>query len=397
MGSFRAISGVRSSGGARTVDDMAARRDTASGDDATADHGDDAPANGDLVDWDLAVSTAKRLMRPGPDVGPDRAAAAVDELHRAASQAEEHVRGFTQLRAESATAPVLVIDRGGWVQANADGLREVLRPLITKLRAKRGDPGRAATAIGSRVTGLEAGGLLAYLSNKVLGQFDPFFNGDRGATAHGGRLLLVAPNIVHVEQELGVDPSDFRLWVCLHEETHRVQFTAVPWLRPHLLGEMSGLLESADLDPQRLAGMVREGIDRVGKMVRGKEASLLDVLQTPEQKVVVERLTALMSLLEGHADVVMDGVGPDVVPSVESIRHKFTVRRAGAGPLDQLVRRLLGFEAKLRQYRDGAVFVRGVTAKVGIEGFNAVWTGPDTLPSKDEIADPGAWVARVHG
>ena len=121
----------------------------------------------------------------------------------------------------------------------------------------------------------------------------------------------MAPNIVHVERELDVDPRDFRLWVCLHEETHRVQFTAVPWLRDHLLGEMTGLLESTDLDPQKLASMVRESIERVGKLVKGDSGvSLLDVLQTPEQKEVVERITAVMSLLEGHADVVMDGVGP---------------------------------------------------------------------------------------
>jgi coenzyme F420 biosynthesis associated uncharacterized protein len=355
----------------------------------------------DLVDWNLAVSTARRLTPPGPKVSRNQARQTVEELRSCAGRAEQHVRAYTGLRAESATAPILVVDRAGWVQANADGFREVLRPLISQLRAKRGDPGPLSLAIGSRVTGLEAGGLLAYLSSKVLGQFDPFYSGGDGGAqgaVHGGRLLLVAPNIVHVERELDVDPHDFRLWVCLHEETHRVQFTAVPWLRRHLLDQMTQLIETTELDPQKLARMVRDGAERVGRLLRGDpDVSLLDVLQTAEQRAVVERLTAVMSLLEGHADVVMDGVGPDVVPSVESIRAKFTKRRAGAGPLDQLVRRLLGFDAKLRQYRDGAVFVRGVTAKVGIEGFNAVWASPDNLPDRDEIADPGAWVTRVHG
>ncbi len=361
-------------------------------------HADGTPP-GDMVDWDLAVSTAKRLTRPGPEVSRVEARAVVDELRACARQAEGHVRDFTQLHAESATAPVLVIDRGGWVQANADGFKHVLRPLIDKMRAKRGEPSPLTSAIGSRVTGLEAGGLLAYLSNKVLGQFDPFFSGPNGAVeATGGRLLLVAPNIVHVERELEVDPHDFRLWVCLHEETHRVQFTAVPWLRRYLLDEMTGLLQSTELDPQQLARMMRDGIERMARLIRGdSEVSLLDVLQSPEQRLVVERLTAVMSLLEGHADVVMDGVGPDVVPSVDAIRAKFTTRRAGAGALDLMIRRLLGLDAKLRQYRDGAAFVRGVTAKVGLDGFNAVWAAPDNLPGKDEIADPGAWVARVHG
>jgi coenzyme F420 biosynthesis associated uncharacterized protein len=361
---------------------------------------DTDPPHGDMVDWELAVTAAKRLMRPSPEVSRDEARSVVDELRRSATRAEGHVREFTQLYAESATAPVLVIDRGGWVQANADGFKQVLRPLITKLRAKRGDPGAMSTAIGSRVTALEAGGLLAYLSNKVLGQFDPFFSGpsQAGGADHGGRLLLVAPNIVHVERELQVDPHDFRLWVCLHEETHRVQFTAVPWLRQHLLDQMGALIESTELDSQKLARMMRDGIESVSKLLRGdSEVSLLDILQTPEQREVVERLTAVMSLLEGHADVVMDGVGPEVVPTVKAIRAKFTNRRAGAGPLDLMIRRLLGFDAKLRQYRDGAAFVRGVEEKVGRDGFNAVWAAPDNLPSKDEISDPGAWVARVHG
>ena len=353
-----------------------------------------------MVDWELAVVTAQRLMRPSPEIRPDEAHEVVAELRRDAAASEEHVRAFTELHAASATAPVLVVDRLGWVQANADGFRQILRPLVARLRERRGEPSGVSAAIGSRVTGLEAGGLLAYLSNKVLGQFDPFYTGTAGpgGSSHGGRLLLVAPNIVHIERELSVVPRDFRLWVCLHEETHRVQFTAVPWLREHLLSEMSGLIASADLDPAKLAGLLRDGIERVGRLVKGDpDVSLLDILQTPEQKQAVERLTAAMSLLEGHADVVMDGVGPAVIPSVAKIRDKFTQRRAGAGPVDQMVRRLLGFDAKLRQYRDGSVFVRGVVDKVGMDGFNAVWTSPDTLPRKDEIADPSAWVARVHG
>jgi coenzyme F420 biosynthesis associated uncharacterized protein len=354
----------------------------------------------EMVDWDLAVVTAQRLMRPSPEISRAEAAEVVGELRRGAAESEEYVRDFTRLHAESATAPVLVVDRAGWIQANADGFRQILRPLVARIRERRGEPSGVTAAIGSRVTGLEAGGLLAYLSNKVLGQFDPFFTGPAGpgASHHGGRMLLVAPNVVHVERELNVAPHDFRLWVCLHEETHRVQFTAVPWLREHLLEEMSGLIASADLDPAKLASMMRDGIERVGRLVKGDESvSLLDILQTPEQKQTVERLTAAMSLLEGHADVVMDGVGPSVIPSVARIREKFTARRAGAGPVDHMVRRLLGLDAKLRQYRDGAAFVRGVIEKVGMDGFNAVWSAAETLPQKSEIADPGAWVARVHG
>ncbi|MBA3264977.1 MAG: zinc-dependent metalloprotease [Nocardioidaceae bacterium] len=358
-----------------------------------------ADGAGDFIDWDLAVTTAKRLTRPGPEVSRAEAKRLVDELRHAAARSEAHVRGYTGLQAESATAPVLVVDRGAWVQANADGFKELLRPLMSKVRSERGEPNGFTAAVGSKVTGVEAGGLLAFLSSKVLGQFDPFYTGlaEEGTGRHGGRLLLVAPNVLQVEQELNVDPHDFRLWVCLHEETHRVQFTAVPWLRRYVLDEMSRLVESTEVDPNKLAEMFKGGIERLAKLVKGdSDVSLIDLLQTPEQKAVVERLTAVMSLLEGHADVVMDGVGPTVIPTVAEIRTKFTRRREGAGALDQLLRRLLGLDAKMRQYREGAAFVRGAVEKVGMEGFNAVWAGPENLPTRAEITDPGAWVTRIH-
>jgi coenzyme F420 biosynthesis associated uncharacterized protein len=218
----------------------------------------------------------------------------------------------------------------------------------------------------------------------VLGQFDPFHEPT-------GRLLLVAPNVVHVERELEVDPTDFRLWVCLHEETHRVQFTAVPWMRDHLFSEFTALADT--VEPQRL---LDDGLKRLSEVVKGgSSASLLDLMGSPEQKAIVDRVTGVMSLLEGHADVVMDGVGPSVIPTVSAIRGRFDERRKGVGTLDRLLRRLLGLEAKMAQYRDGAAFVRAVVDKVGMDDFNAVWAGPDNLPSKAEIADPPAWISRV--
>jgi coenzyme F420 biosynthesis associated uncharacterized protein len=208
-------------------------------------------------------------------------------------------------------------------------------------------------------------------------------------------LLLVAPNIVHAERELQADPHDFRLWVCLHEETHRVQFTAVPWMRDHLHAEIAQIIGAVQTDPTQLLAEVSK---RVADVVSGKgDGSLLDLLASPEQKKVVERVTGVMSLLEGHADVVMDGVGPEVIPTVGDIREKFTRRRKGVGALDRMLRRLLGLDQKMAQYRDGAVFVRTAVDKVGMEGFNAVFAEPANLPTKAEIHDPGSWLTRVHG
>src|SRR5688572_7069427 len=335
-----------------------------------------------MVDWDFTVTLGAKVAGDGPDVSPQDAAAAVTELREGARRSTALVRDFTGLVARDDTAPVLVVDRRGWVQANADGFATLLEPVITKLTEKKGAPSGLSLAVGSRVTGGEVGLMLGFLGTKVLGQFDPFH-------APHGRLLLVAPNIVHVEREIDADPHDFRLWVCLHEETHRVQFTANPWLGEHLMTQMNAVAET--IEPTAVLEALRRGAEAI----RGGEGSVLDLVSSPEQKEILDRVTGVMSLLEGHADVVMDGVGPTVIPSVAEIRRKFNQRRKGVGSLDKLLRRLLGLDAKMAQYRDGAVFVRHVVDKVGMEEFNAVWTGPETLPSKAEIADPDAWVARV--
>jgi coenzyme F420 biosynthesis associated uncharacterized protein len=353
-----------------------------------------------MVDWDLAVSAAARLAGPGPMITRPEADAVVAELRAGADRSTGLVREFTGLEATERTAPVLVVDRTGWIQANADGFADVLGPLVEKLQAKRGAPNPVTEAVGSKVTALEVGGLLGFMSSKVLGQFDPFFSGPGhdGVAPAAGRLLLVAPNIVHVENELDLDSRDFRLWVCLHEETHRVQFTAVPWMTEHIHGEIDRLVSAVDLDPAKVAAVLGDAVKRIGDVVRGdEEVSLLDLFSTPEQRVVMDRLTGVMSLLEGHADVVMDGVGPQVIPSVDEIRRKFNQRRKGTSYLDRVLRRLLGLDAKMAQYRDGAAFVRAAVDAVGMDGFNAVWAGPENLPSKAEIGDPAAWVRRVHG
>ena len=353
-------------------------------------------ARSTMIDWDLAVTAASRISGPGPAITRQEAEVVVAELRAGAARSTGLVRDYTGLVAEERTAPVLVVDRTGWIQANADGFAQVISPLLEKLASRKGAPSPFAEAVGSKVTGLEVGGLLGFMSTKVLGQFDPFYAPAGDPTA--GRLLLVAPNIVHAETELGVDPHDFRLWVCLHEETHRVQFTAVPWMRDHIHAEIGRLVGAVDLDPGRVAAVLAEGAKRIGDVVRGQDdVSLMDLFSTPEQRVVLDRITGVMSLLEGHADVVMDGVGPEVIPSVAAIRRKFNQRRKGTGPFDRLLRRLLGLEAKMAQYRDGAAFVRAVVDQVGMDGFNRVWSEPAALPTKDEIGDPAAWVSRVHG
>ncbi|MEV7680493.1 zinc-dependent metalloprotease [Streptomyces sp. NPDC088341] len=364
----------------------------------------------EMVDWNLAVATATRLVRPGPEVTRDEAREIVAELRRHAKASEEHVRAYTRMIPdghEPPDTPVLVVDRAGWVKANVAGFRELLKPLFDKMLERRaGTPGGAVLgAVGGKVTGVELGMLLSFMASRVLGQYETFAPATRDLPAgehSAGRLLLVAPNIVHVERELDVDPHDFRLWVALHEETHRTQFTGVPWLRDHLQGEIQSFLDETEVDPMTVLERLREAAQSLaGGRPEGEEdehgRSIVELVQTPGQREILSRLTAVMSLLEGHADYVMDGVGPEVVASVAEIREKFQQRRArGASRLDQALRKLLGLDAKLRQYRDGERFVRSVVEEVGMAGFNRVWTSPNTLPTKTEIASPADWIARVH-
>jgi coenzyme F420 biosynthesis associated uncharacterized protein len=348
---------------------------------------------GELVDWDLATSTGRRLARPGPALQPEAADAVVAQLRVLAAEAEGHVVDYTKLEPSGPEAPVAVVDRSDWIGANVAGLRVMSRPLLRKLEDKQ--TGRLAGATGRRVSGVQVGGLLAYLSSKVLGQYEVFGEDSEGyPESTVGRLLLVAPNIADVERRLDVSPRDFRMWVCLHEQTHRVQFTAVPWLRGHLEGELATFAEVTDLDPTALAARLRAA---AGTLRRREGASILELLQTPEQRVVLDRLQALMTLLEGHADQVMDAVGPSVVPSVKAIRDRFERRRDGGSPLDRVVRRLLGLDMKMQQYRQGGAFVRAVVERVGVGGFNTVWESPQTLPTRAELAAPEAWLTRVLG
>jgi coenzyme F420 biosynthesis associated uncharacterized protein len=354
----------------------------------------------DLVDWDLAAATGVRLLRPGPDATPAQARAVVAQLRDFALEARGHVRAYTGLDVSGTDAPVAVVDRPTWVRSNVEGLRHLLEPMADRIqsRAMAGMPG-PVRAVGSRLTALEAGAGLAFLGGKVLGQYEMF---PRGAPAGPGRarLLLVAPNIVQVERELGVLPADFRMWVCLHEETHRVQFGAVPWLREHIVEQVGVLLGSAEESLSGPAVRDRAGdvVAAIAAALRGQPGpSLAEALQSPAQQALLAEVTAVMSLLEGHADVVMDDVGPGVVPTVAEIRIRFQRRREEPGRVEAALRRLLGLDAKLRQYRDGAAFVRAVVDRVGMPAFNRVWESAANLPSAAELADPDRWVARVVG
>jgi coenzyme F420 biosynthesis associated uncharacterized protein len=353
-----------------------------------------------MIDWDVAVSTGVRFARPGPQVSLAEARQTVAELRELSVAVERPVREVTGLQSKVAPGKVAVVDRAGWIRANVDGFRVVLDPLAEQMRQRTpaASAGGLVMGVGSRITGAQAGMMLSYLSSRVLGQYELFLPPGTGEDGDEpvGRLTLVAPNIVMVERELQVNPRDFRRWVCLHEETHRVQFTSVPWLRAYVQDQMSEFLLASELDPGAIFNRLRAAAEAVAGAVRGGDSeSLIEAVQTPRQREILARLTALMTLVEGHGDYVMDAVGPRVVPSVAEIREKFNTRRRTAGRVEQAVRRLLGIDLKMRQYAEGARFVRTVVDAIGMDGFNRVWESPETIPTMAEITDPSVWIARV--
>jgi coenzyme F420 biosynthesis associated uncharacterized protein len=330
---------------------------------------------GGPIDWSVAVGTATRLVSGGPRVPLATARVAVEELRRDGTEAELNVREVTGLGQGLPLLEPDVVDRIGWVNSAVAGMEELTSGAFAQPTGKFT---RAAA-------GAQLGVVLGYISGRILGQYDPF--------AHaGGRLLLVAPNIVGIAQGLGVNREDFQLWVCLHESTHRLQFTAVPWLRDYFQTEVRQLIGDFDSDslltrlPTAVKELRSEGFN---------SAALIEALQPPEQADHFRKLLALSTLLEGHADYVMDAVGPEVVPSVAQIRERFNNRRSGGSLADRVMRSVMGMNVKLQQYATGSKFTKHVVGAVGMDGFNRVWQSPDTLPTMAEFVDPEAWLVRV--
>ncbi len=307
-------------------------------------------------------------------------------LRALSDEAQQYVADVTGLVAGPGH-PAVIVDRGEWIDSNVDSLVDLLGSWTP-----RKEPSALSRSVGSRALAVQVGVSLSWLSTKVLGQYEVF-----STSGHSGRLLLVAPNIVDAEQMLGVDPHDFRLWVCLHEETHRVQFSAHPWLSEYLRSLIVALLEAADVPPQQLVrqftAVISQGVPEGDDAAF--ERSWFERMQSPEQRALFDQITAVMSLLEGHADVVMDEVGPQVIGSIAQIRAKFQERRSHPSTMDRIIRTALGMDAKLRQYADGAVFVRHVVDAIGMPGFNRVWRDASSLPSRAELHDPSRWIART--
>jgi coenzyme F420 biosynthesis associated uncharacterized protein len=341
---------------------------------------------GRAVDWDFAAAVGAKLARPGPAATDYTHRQVIEQLAQAARSSELPVREVTGLTEGGEIQEARIIDRTEWIRA-----------ATRSMRVMTGGSQTPKGFISGRITGAQTGAVLAFISSGILGQYDPFGPG-------GGELLLVYPNVIAVERQLRVQPADFRLWVCLHEVTHRVQFRANPWLADHMSQSLAVLTEEAGEDVTEVVGRLAEFVRSRREGVNGAAPEpnstgmigLLRAVQSEPQRKALDQLLVLGTLLEGHADHVMDAVGPAVVPSVTTIRRRFDERRRHKQPpLQRIVRALLGFDAKLSQYTRGKAFVDHVVSRVGMARFNTVWSGPETLPLPTEIDEPQRWIDRV--
>jgi coenzyme F420 biosynthesis associated uncharacterized protein len=351
-----------------------------------------ATSTRDPVAWDVAERVAVRVAGRDPLEESYLYASLDPDLREFTALAEELVAHETGLRSLAGPARARVTDRAGWVRANVASFRRLLRPLTERLGQRLG--AGPVAGVGRSVAGAEVGALLGWMSTRVLGQYDLLVI-ENEEPENQDIVYYVGPNILSLEKRYGFPPREFRLWLALHEVTHRAQFTGVPWMREYFLSLVESSLAAFDPDPKRFLAALRRAVDemRAGRNPLD-EGGLVALFATPEQHAVFRRIQGLMSLLEGHGDLVMDRAAGDRIPSAGRFKQVLHQRRQAVGPA-KVIQKLIGLEAKLRQYQEGEQFLEAVE-RVDPALVSLLWRGPEWLPSIDEIRDPSAWMRRVQ-
>jgi coenzyme F420 biosynthesis associated uncharacterized protein len=340
-----------------------------------------------LADWDVALQFGRKVAGPGMRVEPARRARMREDFAELVPLAEDLITDHTGMTVGGFRSRAWVMARSEWIRANLTGLQRLLEPLAERmLTEQRGGGG----SLKRKAVGAQAGALFGYVGKRVLGQYDVFLPPD-----DEGLLYFVGPNVAEVEQRFGLPSRDFRLWVAIHEVTHRVQFGAAPWLRGHLQGLVDRYLNGISLDSREMI----EQLKRAAREARsGADARMSGIflLLTPDQRELFVQMQGLMSLLEGHASFVMNEVARDHVRDVDRMRRALQARRRGSN-VERGIQKAIGFEQKIQQYESGERFVREVVERAGMDGLNIVWTSPEHLPTLAEIREPARWVERVSG
>ena len=346
------------------------------------------------VSWDLAERVAVRVAGRDPFAESYHYASLAPDFEELTAEAEELVAQATGLRSLAGPARARVTDRAGWVRANIASFQRLLRPVVDKLgpRLERSPIAPASRA----VAGVQVGTMLGWMATRVLGQYDLLLV-EEERPEEQDIVYYVGPNVLALEKRFGFPPREFRLWLALHEVTHRAQFTGIPWMRGHFQSLVHRSLDSIDPDPRRFLEALRRAVDeiRAGRNPLD-EGGIVSLLAGPEQHAVLLQVQGLMSLLEGHGDVTMDRAGADRIPSAERFARVLRERRASVQGPARLLQKLLGLEAKLRQYEQGERFIEAVEEAGGPQLLERAWQGPEWLPSLPEIRDPSSWIDRVQ-
>lgn len=354
----------------------------------------------DPVAWDLAAKVASRVAGRDPFASSYLYESLQPDFDELTAEAEQLVAQETGLRPLSGPARARVTDRAGWVDANIASFRRLLRPVLQRLEEKlaisrSSSVGRMVQPVGRVVTGAQLGTLLGWMSTRVLGQYDLLLMEDERPEDQD-LVYYVGPNILALEKRFAFPPREFRLWIALHEVTHRAQFTGVPWMRGHFLSLVEGSVAAADPDPRRFLEAIVRAIDLVLQGRNPLDDGLMALLATPEQAAVLEQVQGLMSLLEGHGDITMDRAAADRIPGAERFSRVLRQRRQDARGAARLLQQAIGLEAKLRQYEAGERFIAAVEAAGGAELFRRVWEAPERLPGLAEVRDPVRWIDRMR-
>jgi len=345
-----------------------------------------------VIDRALTQRIANAVARGTATARPEGAASEPlpGDLAAICADAEARVVRYTGLRPAAPLPAPEAVARAGWIAANVTSMGTLLDPIGDRLAGGGLLGGAARTATGVLLSA-EAGALTGYLSQRVLGQYE-FVIVDPDAPA---RLLFVAPNIAQAARRLDADAEQLLRWIAFHEVTHAVQFAGVPWLRPYLAGLLRELIASLEVkvDPRALLRL--PSLDDVRGLADAfKESGLVAVLGGGRRELL-DRVQGVMGVVEGHAEHVMDVVGADALPSLAELRTALDRRRRERSPLLALLERLIGLEAKMRQYEDGKRFCDAVVAAAGPPALHRVFDGPEQLPSPAELQDPEAWMRRT--
>ncbi len=356
------------------------------------------------ISWDLALKIATRIADRQEYLLLGRLTVLEEDFAELTAQAEVLVEQATGLSSLGGAARARVTDRPGWVVANVASFQRLLRPLAQKLEAALSKPApmlgplamRVPAQVSRNISGLQLGLLLGWMSTRVLGQYDQLLIED-DQPEDQDIVYYVGHNIIELEDRYGFQPRQFRLWIALHEVTHRAQFTGVPWLRPHFLTLVNSLVEGVDPDPKRFL----EALKRAAVQAReGRnpldEGGLVALLASPEQRQALDQIGGLMSLLEGHGDMVMNRAAEGHAPQAPRFASVLQQRRQRRGAA-KVVGSLVGLDAKLKQYEQGERFIEAVERAGGPELFQRIWQGPEWLPTLAEVRQPAAWISRAEG